>query len=45
MISRGHHVQTITRVIGMNIKKDVVIKLPAIKVGATKKKIKKIRGK
>ena len=38
MISKVPHVQTITKVIGMNTRKDLVIKLPAIKVGAKKKK-------
>ena len=37
MISEKPHGQTIIKVIGMSTRKDLVIKLPAIKVGAKKK--------
>ena len=40
MILGKRHAQTTIKVIGMSIRKDLVIKLPAIQVGTKKKKIK-----
>ena len=40
MILGKRHAQTIIKVFGMSIRKDLVIKLPAIHVGTKKKKIK-----